>query len=123
MTVALGVGLAGVLGAAARYLVDGAVQDRTSGTFPVGTLVVNLAGSLVLGVVTGLAWYHGLGHAPRVVIGAGFCGAFTTWSTVSWETVRLAGDGERAQAVVHVVGGVAACLAIAAAGLAISGVL
>jgi CrcB protein len=121
--VALGVGLAGVVGAIARYLVDGAVQDRTSGTFPFGTMVVNLVGSFVLGVVTGLAWYHGLGHAPKAVIGAGFCGAFTTWSTVSWETVRLAGDGERAQAVVHMAGGVAACLAVAAAGLALSAVL
>ncbi|HUO47595.1 MAG TPA: CrcB family protein [Acidimicrobiales bacterium] len=123
MTVALGVGLAGIIGALARYLVDGAVQDRTSGTFPAGTMVVNLAGSLVLGVVTGLTWYHGLGHAPKAVVGAGFCGAFTTWSTVSWETVRLAGYGERSQAVVHLVGGVAACLAIAAAGMAVSAVL
>jgi fluoride exporter len=123
MTLAMVVGLAGVVGAIARYLVDGAVQDRTSGSFPFGTMVVNLVGSLVLGVVTGLAWYHGLGHAPKAVLGAGFCGAFTTWSTVSWETVRLAGAGARVHAVVHMAGGVIACLAVAAAGMAVCAAL
>ena len=123
MSVALAVGLAGVLGAIARYVVDGAVQDRTSGTFPFGTFAVNVAGSAVLGVVTGLAWYHGLAHVPRVVIGAGFCGAFTTWSTVSWETVRLAEEGVTGQAVVHLLGGVGACLLVAGAGLALTAAL
>jgi fluoride exporter len=123
VSVALAVGLAGVLGAIARYVVDGAVQDRTSGTFPFGTFAVNVVGSAVLGVVTGLAWYHGLAHAPRVVIGAGFCGAFTTWSTVSWETVRLAEEGVTGQAVVHLLGGVGACLLVAGAGLALTAAL
>ena len=123
MTVAIAVGVAGVVGAIGRFLVDGAVQDRTSGTFPWGTTTVNLLGSAVLGVVTGLVWYHGLGHAPKAVIGAGFCGAFTTWSTVSWETVRLAEERATAQAVVHMAGGVVACLAVAGAGIALSAAL
>jgi fluoride exporter len=123
MSLALAVGVAGVVGAILRYVADGAVQDRTSGTFPFGTSVVNLCGSAILGVVTGLAWYHGLGHAPRVIVGAGFCGAFTTWSTVSWETLRLAEERASAQAAVHMVGGVAACLAVAGAGLALTAAL
>ena len=121
--VAFAVGLAGMVGAIGRYLVDGVVQDRTSGTFPFGTFAVNLLGSALLGVVTGLVWYHGLGHAPKAVVGAGFCGAFTTWSTVCWETLRLAEERASAQALVHVAGGVAACLAVAGAGLALSAAL
>ena len=74
----------GAIGAPARYLVDGAVQGRTSGPFPWGTLVVNVTGSLVLGIVTGLTLYHGLGDVPRVAVGAGFCGAYTTFSTYSY---------------------------------------
>jgi CrcB protein len=119
--VALGVAAAGVVGAVARYLVDGVVQDRTAGTFPFGTFIVNVTGSAVLGVLTGLAWYHGMGHVPLAIIGIGFCGAFTTWSTVSWETVRLAEEGVNGQAVVHLLGGVLACLAAAAAALAVVG--
>jgi len=118
VTVALAVGFAGVAGAVGRFVVDGAVQDRSAGAFPFGTSVVNVAGSAVLGLVTGLAWYHGLAHAPRAVVGAGFCGAFTTWSTVSWETVRLGEEGLGLQAALHMLGGVAACLAVAGAALA-----
>ena len=93
MIVALAVALAGSLGAVARFLTDGAVQDRSAGAFPFGTLAVNCTGSFILGAVTALAWYHGLGGRAHAVVGVGFCGAFTTWSSVSWETVRLAEDG------------------------------
>jgi fluoride exporter len=93
MMLALAVGTSGAIGAIARYLLDGAIQDRTSGIFPRGTLTVNAAGSLVLGCVTGLALrYAGAGTA-ETIIGTGFCGALTTWSTASWETVRLAQEG------------------------------
>jgi fluoride exporter len=114
VTVALAVALAGALGAVARFLTDGAVSDRTSGSFPFGTLTVNCLGSFILGVVTGLAWYHGLGGRSHAIVGVGFCGAFTTWSSVTWETARLAEDGFGRQAVVNVVGGLAAALASAA---------
>jgi fluoride exporter len=93
MMLALAVGTSGAIGAIARYLLDGAIQDRTSGIFPRGTLTVNAVGSLVLGCVTGLALrYAGAGTA-ETIIGTGFCGALTTWSTASWETVRLAQEG------------------------------
>src|SRR5207237_7875961 len=89
VTLAIVVGLAGAAGAVARYLLDGAVQDRTAGPFPFGTLTVNVVGSLVLGVLAGLALDHTGSSAVRTVLGAGFCGGLTTWSTASWETVRL----------------------------------
>jgi len=120
---ALVVGAAGAVGAVARFVTDGVVQDRSSGPFPLGTLTVNGLGSLILGVVTGLAWYHGLGGRAHAVIGVGFCGAFTTWSSVTWETVRLAEDGLGRQALVSVFGGVAAALAFAALGIVVAALL
>src|SRR4029450_52539 len=65
----------GAVGAPARYLVDGVVQNRSRGVFPWGTFVINVTGSLVLGFLTGLTMYHGLGALPKVAIGTGFCGA------------------------------------------------
>ena len=111
------VGLAGAIGAVSRYLVDGAVEDRTAGPFPFGTLAVNVAGSLLLGLLTGLALYHGLGRAPRAVIGTVFCGGLTTWSSVSWETVSLAERGAPGAAAANAVGGLV--VSVLAAGLGI----
>jgi CrcB protein len=110
--------MAGALGAPLRYLVDGAVGDRTDGVFPWGILLINVTGSFLLGLVTGLALHHGLGRTPRIVIGTGFCGAFTTFSTFSYETVRLIEDGDLAEALANlgltlVVGGVAAAVGLA----------
>ena len=94
MVLALVVSLAGSVGAVGRYLLDGAVQDRTSGFFPFGTLTVNAVGSLILGLVAGLAIGSAGAQTADTIIGTGFCGALTTWSTASWETVRLAQVGQ-----------------------------
>ena len=94
MVLALVVGLAGSVGAVGRYLLDGAVQDRTSGFFPFGTLTVNAVGSLILGLVAGLGIRYAGAQTADTIIGTGFCGALTTWSTASWETVRLAQVGQ-----------------------------
>ncbi len=123
MTVALVVAVAGAVGAVARFLTDGAVQDRRSGSFPFGTFTVNCTGSFVLGAVTGLAWYHGLGGRAHAVVGVGFCGAFTTWSSITWETVRLAEDGLGRHALVNVLGGLAAALASAALAIVVVALL
>ncbi|HET7490029.1 MAG TPA: fluoride efflux transporter CrcB [Acidimicrobiales bacterium] len=114
---------AGAVGAPARFLVDGWVADRVGGAFPWGTLVVNVAGSLVLGVVTGLVLYHGFPATTRVVAGTGFCGAFTTFSTFAYETVRLAEEGETRPAAVNVAVTLCSGLAAAAAGLALASAL
>jgi fluoride exporter len=119
MTLAIVVGLAGGIGSASRYLVDGAVQDRTSGSMPFGTLTVNAIGSLVLGVLTGLALYHGLSKAPKAVLGTGFCGGLTTWSTASWETIRLADEGAFGKAAANAIGGLGISVAAAAVGIAL----
>ena len=119
MITAVAVAGAGAVGAVARFLTDAAVQGRGTRSFPGGTLTVNIVGSFILGVVTGMAWYHGLGSRTHAVVGVGFCGAFTTWSSVSWETVRLAEDGLGRQALLNLVGGVAAALAAAGVGIVV----
>jgi CrcB protein len=115
--------LGGALGAPARYLVDGWIEPRVAGVFPWGTVVVNVTGSFVLGVVTGLALYHGLGDVPRAAIATGFCGAYTTFSTFSYETVLLLETGEHRRAVANAFGSVAAGLVAAGLGLAITAAL
>lgn len=85
----LALSLAGGVGAALRLVIDGAVKARVRTALPVGTLLINVAGSFVLGVVTELALGGVLDDAWRLVIGTGLCGGFTTFSTASFETVRL----------------------------------
>jgi len=121
--VALAVGLAGSVGSISRYLIDGIVQDRTSGPFPFGTLTVNAIGSLLLGVLTGLFWYHGLAGSWKSIAGVGFCGGLTTWSTVSWETVRLAETGLPGKAFLSAVGGLGVSMAVGAVGIALVAVV
>lgn len=116
----VGIAVAGAVGAPARYLVDGFVQDRSVGPFPWGTFVVNVLGSFVLGVVTGLVVHHDFGGAPRLWMATGLCGAFTTFSTFSWETVRLLDEGEWGKAVLNAGGSLTAGLL--AAGAAMSAV-
>ncbi|WP_405133147.1 fluoride efflux transporter CrcB [Nocardia sp. NBC_01388] len=83
---ALLVVLGAMAGAPLRYLTDRAVQTRHDSLFPWGTFTVNLIGCLVLGGITGAA----VSSPVFALIGTGFCGALTTYSTFSYETVRLA---------------------------------
>ena len=111
--------LAGAVGAPLRYLVDGFVGERTpDALLPWGILAINVSGSFILGVITGLALHHGLGRTPKIVLGTGFCGAFTTFSTFSFETVRLIEEGDVAEGAANVgltlaLGGLAAALGLA----------
>jgi fluoride exporter len=111
------VALAAGAGAVLRYLADQVVQRRTSGPFPWGTLSVNASGSLVLGLVTGLALHHGLPTGLTLTLSAGFAGGYTTLSTWAWETLALTETGAVLAATANVVGSSAIGLAAAAAGL------
>ena len=113
--------VAGAVGAPLRYVVDGYVGDRTEGVFPWGTLLVNASGSLLLGFLTGLALYHGFPDTPKVVLGTGFCGAYTTFSTFTFETVRLVEEGAANEAARNVLGTLVTCAAAAAVGIALAG--
>ena len=112
--------VAGAFGAVSRYVLDAWVIDRTKGLFPWGTLVINTSGSLFLGFLTGLGLYHGFGSTPRVVLGTGFCGAYTTFSTFTFETMRLAEEDAVIPAIGNALGTLAAGVAGAAAGLALA---
>jgi CrcB protein len=111
---------AAAVGAPLRHLVDGLVSDRIQGPFPWGTLVVNVAGSFILGLVTGLVLYQGAAAVERTVLGTGFCGALTTFSTFTYETVRLVEEGAVRAAVLNVAASVAATFAAAGLGLAVA---
>ncbi len=114
---ALVVALAGGAGAVLRALLIHHVGVRRSDPLPLGTMLVNASGSLLLGILTGLSLYHGLGSHLLAVVGVGLCGGYTTWSTASWETINLLHTDHRTEAVVYTLGGLVTCLAAAAAGL------
>jgi CrcB protein len=112
--------VAAALGAPARYLLDGWVQDRTAGAFPWGTFTVNVTGCVALGVLTGLGLYHDLGTTYRTVLGSGALGAYTTFSTLTYETVRLAEEGALNEAFRNAAASFLIGLAAAGAGLALT---
>lgn len=114
------VGLAGALGALCRFMADGAIRARLATRVPVGTVAVNVSGSLLLGVLSGLVLFHRLPAELTVVAGSGFCGGFTTFSTSSFETVRLVQRGEGLAAAVNLGTTIAGALAAAALGLALA---
>jgi CrcB protein len=114
------VGVAGAVGAPLRYMVDTLISRRVEGAFPLGTLVVNVSGSFVLGLLSGLAIYHGLPATPKLVLGTGLVGAYTTFSTFSLETVTLVEEGETRLAAGNVVANGLAGAAAAAIGLALA---
>ena len=105
---ALWVVLGAAVGAPLRYLTDRFVQRRHASAFPWGTATVNLAGSFVLGLLTAGLTRHAVSPAVMALLGTGFCGALTTYSTFGYETVRLLEDRARLYAVLNAVASVAA---------------
>jgi CrcB protein len=110
------IALGAAVGAPLRYLTDRAVQARHDSAFPWGTLTVNVAGSLVLGLIVGLP----ANPALTALLGTGFCGALTTYSTFSFETLRLAQTGARFYAAMNVLASVVAGLGAAAVGFVLA---
>ncbi|MEU6999723.1 fluoride efflux transporter CrcB [Nonomuraea sp. NPDC046570] len=98
MGLVIAVFIGGVLGAPARYLVDRFIKERFGATMPWGTLAVNVLGSAILGLFMGLASNGRIPHAVLSLIGTGFCGALTTFSTFSADTFKLieAGSANKA---------------------------
>ncbi len=111
--------MGGAVGAPARYLVDRWVQSRHASAFPWGTFAVNIAGCAVLGVVAGAVHAADGPGWLLTLVGTGFCGALTTFSTFSFETVRLVEEGAARVAAAYVGLSVAVGLACCAAGWAI----
>jgi fluoride exporter len=117
--VVLCVAIGGLVGAPTRFLVDRLVADRMESDFPLGTLLINVSGSFVLGLLTGLDLAGQMPLLVKALIGTGFCGAYTTFSTWSFETVRLLQEGEYLEAFANAVFSVVVGLAAAGAGMAL----
>jgi CrcB protein len=113
------VAIGGFVGAPSRYLVDRAVNHRIESDLPWGTFLVNIPGSFVLGLLTGLALSNHLSPPGKALLGTGFCGAFTTFSTFSFETVRLLEVGQFLEAALNLVASIVLGFAGALAGFAI----
>jgi CrcB protein len=112
----------GIAGTLSRWYLQGWVQTRSGlSTFPIGTLAINLAGSFVIGFVIRLATGSTV-ITPELRAGLtiGFCGAFTTMSTFSYESVRLLGDSEYGLAALYMGGTIAGCVGAVIAGTALA---
>jgi CrcB protein len=120
MKLILYLAVGGLSGTFARYGFQGLVQP-SSGSFPLGTLAVNLLGALLLGFLMRYLLATGLvGPEARAGLTIGFCGAFTTMSTFSYETVALLTDGEYWRATLYLVGSVGGSLAAIVAGFGLA---
>lgn len=113
------VSFAGGGGAAGRFVADALIRSRVGTHFPVATVLINLAGSFALGLLAG--WATGGPGTALAVLGTGLLGGFTTFSTSAVESVRLALGGRLGWSLLNTVGTLLGCVALAAAGLQLTG--
>ncbi|ROP66565.1 camphor resistance protein CrcB [Curtobacterium sp. PhB130] len=110
------VAIGGGVGAALRFVLDGLVKARVTG-FPVGTAIINVTGSFVLGLLTGLGESGTLAIPGVAILGTGMMGGYTTFSTASVETVQLLRSGKTRLAVLNGLGMLVVSVGAAALGL------
>ncbi len=109
----------GFVGAPSRYLLDRAINRRIESDLPWGTFLVNISGSFLLGLLTGLSLSNHLSPLTNTLLGTGFCGAYTTFSTFTFETIRLFEVGQILEATLNAFVSLVVGLLGAGAGLAI----
>jgi fluoride exporter len=115
------IALGGVAGTLSRYGLEGWIQSRAGTGFPVGTLTVNLSGTLLLGFILRLATGAAvISPDARAGLTIGFCGAFTTMSTFSYESVKLLNDGDYLRAAAYMGATIVGCLLAAVLGAALA---
>jgi CrcB protein len=108
----------GAVGAALRFVLDGHVRGRSKLRFPLATTLINVTGSLLLGLLTGLSLDHGTLQTWHAAAGTGLLGGYTTFSTASFETIRLIEDERYVAAFLNGAGML--ILAVAAAGVGVA---
>ncbi len=114
VAVFIGAGIGGVL----RYTLGGVMAERWGSTFPFHTMVINVGGSFLLGLLMALSVDRGIVSAEmRLLLGVGVLGGFTTFSTLSYETVALFEQGLRVQGLLNMFGSAVLGIAAAVAGL------
>jgi len=122
MTVAM-VLIGGAIGAPLRYLTDLFVRSRRESAVPWGTFIVNVAGSLVLGVTAAVATGMTMPSWVLPLVATGFCGALTTFSTFGYETIRLLEEGSTLAAATNSLASLGASLGACAGGYAVTALL
>ena len=115
--IALWVVLAGGAGATSRFVLDGVIRSRLKTEFPYATVLINIAGSAILGIVAGLVAFRSAPEQVQAIVGVGFCGGFTTFSTASVETVRLLERRRYGPAAYNAVGTALTTTAVAGAAM------
>lgn len=114
------IALGGVAGTLSRYGLEGWIQGRTASGFPLGTLIVNISGSLLLGFILRIATGAALISPDlRAGLTIGFCGAFTTMSTFSYESVTLLNGGDSLRAALYVSATILGCVVAVILGTAL----
>jgi fluoride exporter len=114
------IALGGVAGTLSRYGLEGWIQSRSATGFPLGTLTVNISGSLLLGFIIRVATGTTLVSPDiRAALTIGFCGAFTTMSTFSYESVALLHDGDYLRAALYMSVTILGCVSAVILGTAL----
>jgi len=115
--------LGGAIGAPMRYLTDLFIQSRHDSVFPWGTFTVNVLGSLILGITAAVVTDLGPPAWVLALVGTGFCGALTTFSTFGFETIRLLEEGSVLTAVANCAASLVVGLGACAGGFAAAAAL
>lgn len=115
------VGLAGAIGALARYLVGRFVAIRVGSRFPLGTLLINVTGAFLIGLLFALTSHKILSSTLQLVLATGFLGGYTTYSTMCWEGVQLGRGGSNLGGMVYLCGSLLLGLGAASLGLLLGG--
>ncbi|MFD0618026.1 fluoride efflux transporter CrcB [Paenibacillus sp. GCM10027629] len=113
------IGAGGILGSISRFFLGAWVTSRATSSYPLGTLVINISGSIILGCLAALYGQHEISETLYSFLGIGFCGAYTTFSTFGVETIRLLERELRTQAIIYVTTSVILSLVGAGAGFLI----
>jgi CrcB protein len=119
--IAILVSLFGGVGASVRFIVDGLLRSVLGRRFPWATMIINVIGSFILGVVVGVTIAHPETKNLELIIGTGFCGGFTTFSTATFESIRLLQEKRYVSFWLQFLGNFVLCLAVVGFGIWLGG--